>query len=133
MIGRQNGRWLQWSDENQVKDQVQQGLGPAAADGIKEKTSESSAMRTAFPEYSEFVALNSRADSLPDVAYIPFEVATADMTLTGWEDEWFSKAEYDAAQWGSLSEPKIDFIYSCKQHFGTCIRGTHSRRGQWLG
>jgi hypothetical protein len=115
MVSPQSRRSLQWSDDNQVKYQVQQqDLSQAAIDGIKEKTSEPPALRTKFPEYSEFVALNSVAETLPDVIHIPFEDATANMTLTGWEDEWFSKVEYDVGQWGNLSEPKIDFIYSCK-------------------
>jgi hypothetical protein len=118
MVSPQSRRSLQWSDENQVKYRVQQQeLSQAAIDGIKEKTSEPPAQRTKFPEYSEFVALNSMAETLPDVIHIPFEDATADVTLTGWEDEWFSKVEYDVGQWGNLSEPKIDFIYSCKSTF----------------
>jgi len=118
MLSPKGRRSPQWSEENQVKHQVQQQeLSQAAVDWIRGKTSESSALRTTFPEYSEFVALNSMADALPDVIHIPFEDATADVTLTGWEDEWFSKVEYDVEQWGSLSEPKIDFIYSCKSTF----------------
>jgi len=111
-------RWsLQSWEKNQVKHQMQQELGRVTMDSTKEKTSGSSALRTTFPEYSKFVALNSRADTLPDVIYIPFEAATTDVTLTGWEDEWFSKAEYNVDQWGNLSEPKTDFVYSCKSIF----------------
>jgi hypothetical protein len=118
MVSPQSHRSLQSSEENQVKYQMQQQeLSQVTMDSTKEKTSESSALRTTFPEYSEFVALNSMADTLPDVIYIPFEDATTDVTLTGWEDEWFSKAEYNVEQWGNLSEPKIDFVYSCKSIF----------------
>jgi hypothetical protein len=118
MVSPQSRWLLQWSDDNQVKYQVQQqDLSQAAIDGIEEKTSKPLALRTKFPEYSEFLALNSTAETLPDVIHIPFEDATANMTLTGWEDEWFSKVEYDVGQWGNLSEPKIDFIYSCKSTF----------------
>ncbi|PMD49017.1 hypothetical protein L207DRAFT_413850 [Hyaloscypha variabilis F] len=81
-------------------------------DNTKEKNSESLALRTTFPDYSEFVALNSMSGSLPDVIYIPFEAATADVTLTGWEDEWFSNAKFNVGKWGNLSEPKMDFVYT---------------------
>ena len=109
---------LQPWQENSVKQKRQQkDLSPVTMDNTKDKTSESSASRTTFPEYSEFVALNSMPDSFPDVIYIPFEAATADMTLTGWEDEWFSNAKFNVGKWGSLSEPKIDFVYTCKSIF----------------
>jgi hypothetical protein len=118
MFSLQSRRSLQSWEENQVKHQMQQQeLSQVKMDSTKEKTSKSSALRTKFPEYSEFVALNSMADTLPDVIYIPFKAATTDVTLTGWEDEWFSKAEYNVEKWGNLSEPKIDFVYSCKSIF----------------
>jgi hypothetical protein len=118
IVNPQSRRSLQSWEENQVKHQMQQQeLNEVTMDSTKEKTSESSALRTTFPEYSEFVALNSMADTLPDVIYIPFEAATTDVALSGWEDEWFSKAEYNVEQWGNLSEPKIDFVYSCKSIF----------------
>ena len=118
MVSPQSRRSFQSWEQNQVKHEMQQQeLSQVTMDSTKEKTSESSALRTTFPEYSEFVALNSMVDTLPDVIYIPFEAATTDVTLTGWEDEWFSKAEYNVEQWGNLSEPKIDFVYLCKSIF----------------
>jgi hypothetical protein len=117
MVSPQSLKTLQLPDENRVTYRVQQ------PQDRKEKTSKSSTLRTTYPEYSEFADLSSIADTLPDVIHISFEDATADVTLTGWEDEWFSKAEYNAKKWGTLSEPKIDFIYSCKsklQH--VCFR-----------
>jgi hypothetical protein len=117
-LSPQSRRSLQSWEENQVKHRMQQQEhSQVTVDSTKEKTSESSPLRTTFPAYSEFVALNSIADTLPDFVYIPFEAATTDVTLTGWEDEWFSKAEYNVEQWGNLSEPKIDFVYSCKSMF----------------
>jgi len=99
----QSHQSLRFSEENRLE-----------YSGEKTEISDMSALRTSFPEYSEFAALNSMAATLPDVIFVPFEDATAEMTLTGWEDEWLSKAEYNVNQWGGLLEPKIDFIYSCK-------------------
>jgi len=111
-------RSLKSWQENQVNHQMQQQtLFQGIMDSTKYKISEPSALRTTFPEYSEFVALSTMAGTLPDIIYIPFEAATTDVTLTGWEDEWFSKAEYNVEQWGNLSEPKIDFVYSCESIF----------------
>jgi hypothetical protein len=67
-----------------------------------------------FPFYSEYLELSEKAESLPDIIHVTFEEATEDVTLVGWEDSWFSDAEFDAQKWGSLSEPKIDFVYTCK-------------------
>jgi len=118
MIAKQSRRSLRPLREKQVKHIMQQQEpSQVTMDSTRERSSETSALRTTFPDYSEFVALKSMADTLPDVIYIPFEAATADVALTGWEDDWFSKAKYDVERWGNLSEPKIDFVYSCKSLF----------------
>lgn len=49
---------------------------------------------------------------LPDVIRIPFEEATQDIKLDGWEDEWFSSGHFNAEKNGPLAEPKIDFVYN---------------------
>lgn len=57
--------------------------------------------------------LNSLMRELPEVVRIPFEEAVQDVTLEGWEDDWFSSATYDIDRFGELEEPKIDFVYNC--------------------
>ncbi|KAI1846227.1 hypothetical protein JX265_010604 [Neoarthrinium moseri] len=49
---------------------------------------------------------------IPDVIRISFEEAVQDIKLDGWEDEWFSSANFDAGREGPLPEPKIDFVYN---------------------
>jgi hypothetical protein len=80
--------------------------------GKSAETASEHRKRTSFPTYDEFVALDSLADTLPDVVHIPFEESTFDVTLEGWEDKWFSEGVFDNAQRGNLTEPKIDFIYT---------------------
>ncbi|KAJ4024673.1 hypothetical protein NW752_003228 [Fusarium irregulare] len=65
-----------------------------------------------FPPDSERLSLDAKADTLPDLIHIPFEDAVIDEELVGWEDDWFAHANFDADRWGSLEEPKIDFIYT---------------------
>jgi len=67
-----------------------------------------------FPSYEDYVALDEKGEALPDVVHMPFEDTTSDVTLEGWEDRWYSHAEFDISTWGNLSEPKIDFVYTCK-------------------
>lgn len=50
--------------------------------------------------------------SLPEVIRIPFEEAVSDVDLEGWEDDWFSSAEYDYEN--KFTEPKLDFVYNCE-------------------
>lgn len=56
------------------------------------------------------LSLEETGDSLPEVLFIPFEDAIKDMTLQGWEDEWIAHASFNK-KWGTLEEPKIDFVY----------------------
>ena len=67
-----------------------------------------------FPSYEDYIALDEKGEALPDVVHMPFEDTTSDVTLEGWEDRWYSHAEFDISTWGNLSEPKIDFVYTCK-------------------
>ena len=68
-----------------------------------------------FPSYSEYAMLDEKAEALPDIIHTPFEVSTSDVVLEGWEDEWFANARLDVAKWGTIKEPKIDFVYTCKR------------------
>jgi hypothetical protein len=67
-----------------------------------------------FPSYGEFAALDENAEVLPDIVHIPFEEATSDVILVGWEDQWFADAVLDIPRWGKINETKIDFVYTCK-------------------
>jgi hypothetical protein len=67
-----------------------------------------------FPHYEEFLELTEKAEGLPDIVHITYEEAPENITLVGWEDAWFSDVEFDVQKWGRLSEPKIDFVYTCK-------------------
>ncbi|KAJ9656663.1 hypothetical protein H2198_004782 [Neophaeococcomyces mojaviensis] len=49
---------------------------------------------------------------LPEVIRIPFEEAVSDVKLESWEDEWFSSGIFDHERYGSLTKPKIDFVYN---------------------
>lgn len=80
---------------------------------VSRKIPEFQGKRTSFPLYSEYMAQDSVADTLPDVVHIPFEESTSDVELQGWEDEWFSDGTFNSEKWGKLKEPKIDFIYTC--------------------
>jgi hypothetical protein len=57
------------------------------------------------------LSLEEKADRLPEIVHIPFEDAVRNVTLDGWEDEWVASAAFDRKKWGSLEEPKIDFVY----------------------
>lgn len=65
-----------------------------------------------FPSYGDYEALDDRADTLPDIVHHTFQDSTADVTLEGWEDLWYSKAELDVAKFGKMKEAKIDFVYT---------------------
>lgn len=67
----------------------------------------------AFPSYGDWLALDAKAETLPNIVHIPLEEAVADEVLEGWEDKWFAHAKYDAKTFGPLKEPKIDFVYTC--------------------
>ncbi|ETN45742.1 uncharacterized protein HMPREF1541_09575 [Cyphellophora europaea CBS 101466] len=62
-------------------------------------------------ESEQHLSLESRAESLPDFIYVPFEEAVRDEKLAGWEDEWIGHGILDTAKSGGLTEPKIDFVY----------------------
>lgn len=68
-----------------------------------------------FPTYSQYAALEEKAEGLPDIIHTPFEDAVSDVDLEGWEDLWFSDAELDTAKRGTIKETKIDFVYTCKR------------------
>jgi hypothetical protein len=103
---------------------VEQHLGPAAKyDKIlspekisskKHPSLDSGEVR--FPSYSEYAELTEKEEALPDIVHLPFEDATTDIVLQGWEDQWFADAEVDVAKWGKIKEPKIDFVYTCESH-----------------
>ena len=87
-----------------------------------------------FSSYAEFAELDGRAEVLPDIVHIPFEAAMLDVTLEGWEDQWFADAELDIPRWGKLNETKIDFVYTCKGFSVSTSQMSHFNlnRGQWF-
>ena len=83
-------------------------------------------------EPESHLTLEEKADNLPEIIHIPFEEAVKVVTLDGWEDDWIAHASYEPKTWGSLKEPKVDFVYLC-----TCIFGHHQFlliyvRGEWV-
>lgn len=96
------------SSEGDTKDRKSRKLPK------KQGNSNAYVKRTSFPTYSEYLALDLMADTLPDIIHVPFEESTSDVTLQGWEDQWFSDGVFDSDRWGKLQEPKIDFIYTCQ-------------------
>ena len=64
-----------------------------------------------FPSWDACEEIQEKADGLPDLLHVPFEVTVRDVVLEGWEDEWIAKAQYSGPK---LEEPKIDFVYNCK-------------------
>jgi hypothetical protein len=64
-----------------------------------------------FPSWDECQELKEKAEALPDLLHVPFEVSVKDVVLEGWEDEWIAKARYSGPK---LEEPKIDFVYTCE-------------------
>jgi hypothetical protein len=97
---------------------VEQHLSPAVkSNSDLEKTIKASPVQGTpprFPAYSNYAELDEKADALPDIIHIPFEDSTADVVLEGWEDLWFSEAELNVEKYGRITEPKIDFVYTCK-------------------
>jgi hypothetical protein len=65
----------------------------------------------AFPSWDACQEVQDKADGLPDLLHVPFEVSVRDVVLEGWEDEWIAKAHYSGPK---LQEPKIDFVYNCE-------------------
>lgn len=68
-------------------------------------------------------SVEDHIQDLPDVLRIPFEQAVRDVVLHGWEDEWLSSANFDPNKYGSLEEPKLDFVYNCKWSSMHCSEG----------
>jgi hypothetical protein len=64
-----------------------------------------------FPSWDECQELKEKAEGLPDLLHVPFEVSVKDVVLEGWEDDWIAKARYSGPK---LEEPKIDFVYTCE-------------------
>lgn len=64
-----------------------------------------------FPSWDQCEELKEKAEGLPDLYHVPFEVSVKDVALEGWEDEWISKAHYSGPK---LDEPRIDFVYTCE-------------------
>jgi hypothetical protein len=62
-----------------------------------------------FPSWDQCQELKEKAEALPDMIHVPFEVSVKDVVLEGWEDEWIAKARYVGPK---LAEPKIDFVYT---------------------
>jgi len=67
-----------------------------------------------FPDTSNFERLNRLADELPDYVHIPLHMAVREETLDSWEEDWFAHAVFEPKTHGSLKEPKVDFVYTCK-------------------
>jgi len=93
---------------------IDQHQSPALKTNVAAEVSESSDNTSPpqrFPSYTEYVNLNEKAEALPDIIHVPFEVSTAEVKLQGWEDQWFANAVFVGDH---LKEPKIDFLYTCK-------------------
>jgi hypothetical protein len=82
-----------------------------------------------FPSWDECQELKEKAEELPDLIHVPFEVSVKDVVLEGWEDEWISKARYSGPK---LDEPKIDFVYTCEHCCGkhNVAFADHNCRGE---
>ena len=79
----------------------------------------------AFPDYNQYIALDEKAELLPEIIHIPFEEAVVDITLEGWEDEWLSDGHYNFKKWGKLKEPKLDYVYTCWSSCRAVTDGRH--------
>ena len=64
-------------------------------------------------ESVEHLSLEEKAGALPDIIHRPLEESVKAMKLQGWEDEWVASATFNRRRWGTLEEPKIDFVYLC--------------------
>lgn len=106
------------SSPTQNKDlQLDEGTDswlPLAAPVIAEPDSQTTSVVYQFPDSGRYQTLNEMADELPDFVHIPLLEAVQDEVLEGWEDEWFSDAHFDAKAHGALTEPSIDFVYTCE-------------------
>lgn len=84
-----------------------------------------------FPSWDQCEELKEKAEGLPDLYHVPFEVSVKDVVLEGWEDEWISKARYSGPK---LDEPRIDFVYTCEQCYNehNFSFADHICRGKWI-
>ena len=57
---------------------------------------------------------NSTVAVLPYFVRTPFEVVLAGEQLAVWEDDWWSYGKYDGKKYGSLSNAKVDVVYTCE-------------------
>lgn len=87
---------------------------PLAAPVIAEPDNQATSVVYQFADSGRYQTLNEMADELPDFVHIPLLEAVQDEVLEGCEDEWFSNANFDAKSYGTLSEPSIDFVYTCE-------------------
>ena len=117
-------------------DTIGQRLAPTIKEFSERKfphSSETPGAPRTFPSYSDSVALDEQAEALPDIIHIPLEESVKDVGLEGWEDLWFSDAQWDTKRWGKLNETKIDFVYTCKTTMmNVRLASTNFSRGQWL-
>ena len=79
----------------------------------------------AIVEQTNCSLLDDASEYMPDFIHIPFEAAVAEDSLAGWEDEWISRGTYNVRSWGTLEEPKIDFVYLCKSEVSHGEYSTH--------
>ncbi|KAB8627268.1 hypothetical protein FH972_026101 [Carpinus fangiana] len=86
-----------------VLDAVQTG-GPAALPFMSNSEP--------FPPYEEYAKLIEASSTMPDLIFVPFDVAVKQDSFQGWELDWIANATFNAKQWGKLEEPKIDFVYT---------------------
>jgi hypothetical protein len=97
-------------DDDKVPDQLQKPKAEQRPiETLKEQTPWSE--HYDFPTWDECQELKTKADVLPDLVHVPFEVSVKDVVLEGWEDQWIAKARYLGPK---LAEPKIDFVYNCE-------------------
>lgn len=113
---------------------VASSLGlPQAQDKDQKTLDIAEPMKYVLPDPSNFDKLNRLADELPDFVHVPLHMAVKDETLDDWEEDWFAYARYDAATHGKISEPKIDFVYTCEYELLCTYYGLiGNSRGQWL-
>jgi hypothetical protein len=103
-------------NKEEVKDDAKYLAQPKGF-GEKQSAIENSKEQTpwskdyVFPSWDACQEVKEKADGLPDLLHVPFEVSVRDVVLEGWEDEWIAKARYSGPK---LQEPKIDFVYNCE-------------------
>jgi hypothetical protein len=63
-----------------------------------------------FPAHGECQNVSEKADTHPDMVFIPFEDAITVAIMSAWEDLWVRKARYMGPK---LAESTVDFVYNC--------------------